>query len=114
MSLPSVPMTEQRLWELYCVVGFSYREISELTGWKWDELKQGIRKWNLAWTHARHIDTDVAIRTGLAEVFHVHVYSQPIAPLTMNKTPRLVVDVNALVKESRSALQDRVFVGAVG
>lgn len=32
----------------------------------------------------------------------------------MNKTFRLVVDANALVEESRSALQDRLFAGAVG
>lgn len=106
-------MTEQRLWALYCVAGLSYREITELTGWKWNELKLGIQKWNLAWTHTRHIDTDVAIRTGLSEKFHVYKNTNPLGNLPMGEATRLFVESTVLANESRKEFQKRLLTGDV-
>ena len=107
-------MTEQRLWVLYCIADLSYREISELTGWNWNALKAGIRKWNLAWTHNRHIDTDAAICTGLAEAFHVYAHTKPLATLTETEITRSLVEVSVLVNESRAAFRKRLQAGDVG
>lgn len=108
-----VPVTEQRLWALYCVAGLSYREITELTGWKWNELKLGIRKWNLALTHTRHIDADVAIRSGLSEAFHVYKNTKPLGNLPMGEATRVFVESTVLANESRKVFQKRLLAGDV-
>jgi len=69
MSLPIIEMTRDRLWFLYCLCDFSYRQIAEeLTMWSYDEVKNGIRKWSLDRLHDPSLMTRELVNEAIVEI----------------------------------------------
>lgn len=112
--LSPVELTEQRLWALYCVGGMSYREITEATGWPWDAVKQGVRKWRLAWTDSKHLAADETARLGLAREFEVQGHAGLVEGLTETMLGTVLGHAAGVHDASQQAFSKRLEAGFIG
>lgn len=90
MPRSSVPLTRDRLRFLYCVAGFSCREICEdIVNWKIAEVKSAIRRWKLGRQHETYMNARELLRAEVLKALvsrHDEAFSRDIVDAAASRT----------------------------